>query len=171
MSEAWGSLYRIEVNCTSLYPSSRALCKAAGASGQPTPVCSDLQQPSQAVTIMLEKGGCAGGRPSHVTSDCDLCTCWVCGRSVPLDCIWSKTLTATNIPESAEPLNMSALRSLTDHLVRSRPTLTQVRTGNTAAGTGFPPGGAVARAIRPYDAGIRLKYRGSSCLHHMAWTS
>src|ERR1035441_8370456 len=95
-----------------------ALCKAAGPSGQPDPVCSDLQQPSQAVTIVLEKGCCAGGRPSHVTSDCDLCTCWVCGRSVPLDCIWSKTLTATNIPESAEPLNMSALRSLTDHLVR-----------------------------------------------------
>src|ERR1035437_4888525 len=29
--------------------------------GQPDPVCSDLQQPSQAVTIMLEKGGCGRG--------------------------------------------------------------------------------------------------------------
>ena len=29
-------------------------------------------------------------RCSQVTGPCDVCTCWVCAHSVPLDCIWSR---------------------------------------------------------------------------------
>src|SRR5271165_1997101 len=111
-------------------------------------------------------------RLSHITVLCDVCTCSMCGRSVPLECIRSKASKCHNRPKKHGNRYLcpfSAKRDITG--TGDLPHLATCAGPKDGRSIGFGRQGADRVVGSLKSRGYHEKYRGSSCLHHMVWTS